>query len=68
MPRHEALKALEIYRRAGQQVTPESRRGGSLKYSKILKRSKHCFHCSYSGYLTHFRLGVYLISTRIVGV
>jgi hypothetical protein len=42
MPRHEALKALEIYRRAGQQVTPESRRGGSLKYSKILKRSKCC--------------------------
>jgi len=42
MPRHEALKALEIYRRAGQQVTPESRRGWSLKYSKILKRSKHC--------------------------
>jgi hypothetical protein len=22
MPRHEALKALDIYRRAGQQVTP----------------------------------------------
>jgi hypothetical protein len=68
MPRHEALKALEIYRRAGQQVAPKPGQLFCGVYLGSIKYGGDAFYSFLCCFVILYRLGAYLTSMKIAGV